>query len=147
MTMLTARTIRSKRMKLKPISQEHAMGCGLACVAFVAGKSYKKILSLDQNSKRAWTRGYYCTELVELLSRVGLNYTWQELKRPTRLLEIPNGSIVFIKRSEKWPDGHFLVKVAKNKYMNPWINAPSIKIVRGGFQKEIDVITHVITPI
>jgi ABC-type bacteriocin/lantibiotic exporter with double-glycine peptidase domain len=138
---------RPKRLKSKLIPQEHAMGCGIACVAFVVGKSYKKIFSHDEESRRAWTRGYYCSELVDILKIFGRQYSWRALTRRTKKSEIPIGSIVFMRRSRQWPEGHYLVKVGENKYMNPWINAPSIKNVRAGFQTSIDVITHVITPI
>lgn len=135
-----------KMPKLKPIPQEHAMGCGLACVAFLVGISYQRVVSLDDEPRRAWTRGYYCPELVELLSRLGRKYKWRAVTRRLRSIQIPNGSIVFVERSEEWPEGHYFVKVAENKYMNPWVNSPSIKSVRAGFQKKVGVITHVITP-
>ena len=122
------------------------MGCGLACVAFVTGKSYQSIYRLAENKENAWTRGYYCPELVEILKATGANYTWFAVKKPLILDDVPAGSILFIGRNPKYPMGHFVVKVSKNRYMNPWKNFPLIRDVRSGFQTKIDKITHVIAP-
>ena len=147
MTRKDFRLRRGNYLKSKPISQGHAMGCGLACVAYLVGKSYRSVLAADSDQTRAWTRGYYCPELVELLFQFGLKYTWRELKRGSSATKIPVGSIVFEKPTLSCPAGHFLVKVADGVYMNPWINAPSIKGVRAGYQNNVGVITHVITPL
>lgn len=137
---------RSKQRKRKPISQEHPMGCGLACIAYLTGKSYARVHRLVKHKNYAWTRGYYCSELVKILSQLGLTYSWSVVKRALRSDEIPVGSIVFISHNAEYPQGHFVVKAAKNRFMNPWINFPSIKNVRAGFQQKIGEISYVIRP-
>jgi hypothetical protein len=35
----------------KPVVQKDAMGCGLACIAFVVGKSYEQIVGIAGREK------------------------------------------------------------------------------------------------
>ena len=122
-------------MRYKLTAQEHSMGCGVACVASLLGISYKKSLRLF-NKKYASTRGYYLKELALALSKKGLDYKYSKITDVTKKsLKIP-GSIVFIRRSKKYPAGHYLLKTDKG-WMNPWINYPKINPAKSGFQKKL----------
>ena len=125
----------------EPIAQEHAMGCGLACVAFLTGHSYRYIHRRCHISDHAWGRGFYCTELVDELGKYDLNYQWRPIvgrDRKNIISLAPNGSVLFIdKGSSQFPQGHFFVKVAAKLFMNPWKTFPSIANVQAGFQQQL----------
>ena len=63
-------------------------------------------------------------------------------------------TIVFIKRSKKYPSGHFLVKT-RHGWMDPWINfntkdskIDDVKKAKSGFRKNIpDRIIYVVYPL
>ncbi len=119
---------------MKPIKQEDGLGCAVACVAFVLNISYQEALRLftDGQIRVREKANFYCPEIVEILNSKGLKYRWQKLgKKPIKEI-YSDYSIVFIKRSENYPYGHFLARY-KNKWMNPWINLPD-KNIKAGFQ-------------
>ncbi len=141
-----ATLIKSKKLG-RPITQKHCMGCGIACVSYIAKKTYDKVLEKYPTKNHAWTRGFYCKDLVKLLAMEGYYYKWRKVKKDESISEIPLKSIVFIARSDEYPVGHFMVKESKNKYMNPWINHPEMSPAKSGFQKEIGSISYVVEPV
>ena len=122
-------------MKFKPITQEQTMGCCIACVASLLGLSYKKALELFRK-EYASTRGYYLKDLILALNKKGLKYTYSKFNGNNKKYLGMLGSIVFVKRSKKYPAGHYLLKTSKG-WMNPWINYPNINPAKSGFNKEI----------
>jgi hypothetical protein len=116
---------------MKAIVQEHPMSCGVACVAFVAGVSYKRALR-KLNSKYASTRGYYCKNLVKGLSKFGLKYSFGKYGVKTKRYLNVDGTIVFIRH----PVDHYLVRTKKG-WMNSWINYPCIIPAKAGFNKKL----------
>ena len=58
---------------------------------------------------------------------------WKKLDDKSRNETYKNYSIVFIKRSRKYPYGHFLARY-KNRWMDPWINLPD-KNIKAGFRE------------
>jgi hypothetical protein len=133
-----------KRQQGRAVTQEHSMGCGIACVAFLLNLPYRDVLSRCRTKRHAWTRGFYCRELVTLLKKNGKTYRWRAFSRIEKNINIPNGSIVFLKPCQSYPLGHFLVKVANGKYMNPWINFPEMNPVNSGFQTKIGIVSYII---
>jgi hypothetical protein len=122
----------------KPIVQKDAMGCGLACVAFVVGKSYKQIVAVVDKEK-AKNRGFYCRELAAILNQFGYFYQYRHLKPRLQKIIYRDDVIVFVKRSKKYPFGHYLVRY-QNLWMDPWINFPKekeIKKAKAGFRKRL----------
>ena len=120
------------------ITQEDDFGCGAAYVAFVAQKPYSAITALlgQENAK---TKGYYCRELVDVLAGFGLAYTYHYLKLHKADLAYLEGSIVFLKRSKKYPSGHYIVRY-RGKWMDSWINFVSNKNIvraRSGYRQRI----------
>ncbi len=118
---------------MKAVTQEDAMGCGIACVAFVIGRSYRTTQHNYFRERKPSTKGYYCFELTRALSRAGLKYSYKRVKGN---LNAKEGSIVFIEKGGRYPGGHYLVKV-KSGWMNPWINFPDIRKPRSGFTKSL----------
>ena len=125
-------------MSNKLIPQEEYNGCSVACVASLLGISYKKTIKLfgkNYNSKR----GSYCDQIIVTLKKAGLNYKYSKVNEKTKKYVNRVGSIVFIKRSKKYPVGHYLLKTKKG-WMNSWFNFrkfPAIEPVKAKFQKKL----------
>ncbi len=125
-------------MTRKPIKQEDPLGCGVACVAFVTGVSYKTAKSkYFKTVNSAKTTGYICKDLVKALSLSGKKYSYNYIKYKRRF---QNNTIAFIKRSKRYPAGHYLAK-SKFGWMDPWINFnikdPNPKLAISGFRKRL----------
>jgi len=123
-------------MGLNLIVQEDPMGCGIACIASITGKSYKEAKKFFDNPEFSASRGFYCRELVKALGKKGIKYGFKKFKKDYQNKLKINGSIVFIKRNKKYPLGHYLLKTKKG-WMNPWINFPKISLAKAGFQKKL----------
>ena len=102
------------------ISQKHKLGCGAACLAFVVGCPYNEIIEIISINKANKT-GLICKELVCLLSKYGLQYEYTFIKPRLRREIYKNGTIVFLKRSKKYPSGHYMTRT-NGLWMDPWIN-------------------------
>jgi|GEM_PF-597686 len=123
-----------------PIAQENPLGCGIACLAFVLGFDYQKTLRLFKKGRqKANNKGFYCRELVKVLNSQGRNFEYRYIKGKTRKKIYQDNVIVFIKRSKKYPLGHYLCRY-KNLWMDPWINFQknrNIKETKAGFRKRL----------
>lgn len=123
-----------------PIIQEDSLGCGVACVAFVIGFNYQKTLKLFKKGGHKFNnQGFYCKELAGVLNNQGRNFEYRYIKGKTRKKIYQDNVIVFIKRSKKYPLGHYLCRY-KKLWMDPWINFPenkNIKETRAGFRKRL----------
>lgn len=130
------------------ITQKDSFGCSIACVAFVLRVDYKKSKSLFDNHKRSKNFGFLCREIIKTLQKRGLNYGYKYIKHRIRKKIYKPGTIVFIKKSKKYPSGHYLCRTTNKKWMDPWINFPSdIKEARSGFRKRLpDRAIYVIFP-
>ncbi|MDP1689514.1 MAG: cysteine peptidase family C39 domain-containing protein [bacterium] len=124
----------------KSITQKDEMGCGVACLAFNLNCSYNKALQLLKGDrKKAKNYGFFCKDIVAGLHRSGENYQFKYIKTKIRNQIYQNQTIVFIKRSKKYPVGHYLCRY-ENLWMDPWINLPkdkNIKNAKSGFRKRL----------
>jgi len=111
------------------------MGCGIACVAYIARKKYDEVLDLFEKGY-AETRGYYCRDLVNALDMLGLKYSYKKATEKNKSLVRKDESIIFIRRSSKYPEGHYIVKT-KIGWMNPWVNFPESNPIKSGFNKRL----------
>lgn len=119
------------------IPQEHTMGCAVACVAFRCGLSYPSALALFSKQDHAWSRGFYCAEIVEALHRAGHLCAYAKYKESHHQeLLSRSGTIIFVEPCEQYPHGHFFVRSSKG-WMNPWANFPQILAVRAEFQEQL----------
>lgn len=121
-----------------PIAQRDSFGCGIACIAFITKTSYAKAkASYFKNKKSASTFGYLCKDLVSALSRAKKRYGYKYTKSRAKFR---NNVIVFIKRSKRYPAGHYLVKTDKG-WMDPWINFDAnknnVEKAYAGFRKRL----------
>lgn len=122
------------KKRKKPIPQIHPMGCAVACVAYRCDVDYLSALSSFKTPKHAWTRGFYCEEIVEALSELGFEYSYSRYKKSLHeeLLETA-GTIVFVDRCETYPSGHFLIRDSRG-WMNPWSSFPRMIQVKADYQ-------------
>ena len=123
---------------MKSITQEDPFGCSLACIAHLTGNTYKSIIQLVDD-KKARNGGFYCKELVSLLSNLGYSYSYKYLKPRFKKLIYHDDAIVFIKRSKQYPSGHYLVR-SGDMWMDPWINfsvTAKISDAESGFRKRL----------
>ena len=118
------------------VKQEDSFGCGVSCTAAVLNVSYQKAMFLYQNGrKKAAEIGFYCREIVKALAKGGLDYEYKHIGKKQRKKLYTPGSIVYIRKSNKYPVGHYLYRW-KNTWMDPWINFPN-KNVEAGFRKRL----------
>jgi hypothetical protein len=102
------------------VKQEDPMGCGIACVAFVLGISYKeatKLLTLPEKRK---TLGI-AQVIYEKLSRGGSYDSFSRYVGRLDDTRVEIGDIVYVKKCKMFPSGHYLVKI-NGGYMDPFIN-------------------------
>lgn len=122
----------------RSVTQKDNYGCGVACLSFVANVSYREVIEKLGKGK-AGRKGYYCKELVSFLQKLGLLYTYRYLKPRLRRRIYQEGIIVYIKKSKKYPAGHYLVRYQKF-WMDPWINFPNnqkINEAKSGFRQRL----------
>jgi len=103
----------------KTISQEMPYGCGIACFAFVADLTYKAAEQFlgDQQAK---SDRFVVKHFREELNRFGLHYESKHV-RPQDIVEPKEGMIVLLRRSKRFPVGHYLA-YHEGKWMDPYIN-------------------------
>jgi signal peptidase I len=103
----------------KSVTQGSRNGCGIACFAFVCKVSYKDTEKFLGN-KQAKSDRVTVKDFVKELNRYGLPYKAKHIK-PYQGTTFNEGTIVLIRRSKKYPVGHYLVK-HEGQWMDPWIN-------------------------
>ncbi len=122
---------------MKSVTQEDAFGCGLACVAFILKKPYKITKEKYFPAKNVEGFGLVCKEIVQGLRKAGKEYEYKYIKKR---MNFKVNTIVFIKRSQKYPAGHYLVK-SRQGWMDSWINFSSknqdVKKAKSGFRKKL----------
>ncbi len=121
---------------MKPILQEASMGCAIACCASLTNLTYKQMRAhFDNGDVKEKNSGFYNRDIINALNRVGVRARGYNVNRWGNK-KIKIGAIVFIECSEKYPEGHYLLKT-ENGWMNPWINYPYINPAKAGFQKRL----------
>lgn len=127
-------------MQKRPIKQEHEFGCGIACVAFLVNKTYREVMHLiDPTFSKVSSVGYYCKELVQTLNELGYCYIYKYVKKHIKNKIYVDGTIVFIRRSPRYPAGHYIIRY-DGRWMDPWINFVTDKHIenaRSGFRKRL----------
>lgn len=109
------------------ITQKDVLGCGIASVAFILNISYDEAMALFKYED-VCKNGVYCKQIVEALSTQGKDFCYKYIKPHLLKETYKPGVIVFIRRSEKYPAGHYLVRTFDG-WHDSWIN----------FQKDQDI--------
>ncbi len=120
------------------ITQEDGMGCGAACVAFATNKTYQQAVKLLSQEK-ARSVGFQLKELVDALSHYGLDYHFKHVKPQMKQYICQEGVIVFIRRSARYPYGHYLIR-HNGLWADPWINLvldKNLKNAMSGYRKNL----------
>lgn len=122
----------------KSITQKSEYGCGIACFAFATHQTYKQAAAW-LGSEQATSNRFWCKDLTLALNRYGLQYVLKYAK-PQILDKLEmEGTIVLLRRSTKYPVGHYLIR-HKGKWMDPWINLPTNNVLpeaRSGFRSKL----------
>lgn len=120
------------------ITQEFDYGCGIACFAFALEITYKQAArhlgETQANSKQFWIKDF-----TTALNSSGKDYVAKYMKPPMVRKIYKEGTIVLIRRSKRYPTGHYLIR-HKGHWMDPWINLPTsnnIKHAKSGFRKRL----------
>jgi hypothetical protein len=130
-------TMKKHSQIFKPISQEHSMGCAVACVASLCAMKYQQALKLFKKKEHAWTRGFYCGEIVNALEANDLLYVYAKYESRKHARQIQEaGTIVFVAPCTKFPAGHFLLRT-EDGWMNPWSNYPLMKPVESAIENKL----------
>lgn len=123
--------------------QKDGYGCGLACLANLLDLPYDKIKEGWEKDFYKLTTYTYVKDIKKFLNDRGLKYeskffnqnkkykyNKEEGDKYSQIL----GSITLIAKNEKYPTGHYLLRV-KNGWVDPWFNLPSIDKVHAGVKK------------
>ncbi len=116
----------------KSVRQEDDYGCGFACIAYLCDIKYQDVKKYTDNPNKAKTGGYRCKSLADALNKIfkenKIDKIWKtKYVGKTKNPKIPNGSIVYISKNDKYKYGHYIVKT-EHGYMNPFVN---VDIVQG----------------
>lgn len=99
-------------MTIKRVKQEDETGCGLACIAMLAGVSYEEVKQVALKNLKFRTKGHFYTgtgQLKELAGYFGLTITGQK-RRPWRNWALlPDIAIVSINQQENNRYWHWVV--------------------------------------
>lgn len=120
------------------ITQKDEMGCGAACVAFAASASYEEVADILGRPK-AQTVGFLVREIIVALDKFDLKYAYKYMKPHFRASLHEEGVIVFIKRSPRYPGGHYLIR-HQGLWMDPWINFvldQDVNHARSGYRQRL----------
>ena len=111
----------------KLVKQEDDFGCGLACIAYLTNKKYRQITNLNpENLQRATTNGYRGKFLADILNSLDPESKWKtKYCGKTLNPKIPNNSIIYIAKNDKYKFGHYIVKTEFG-FMNPFSNLTEV---------------------
>ncbi len=122
--------------------QKDLNGCGIACLANLLDIEYDIVKKDFEKKFYKINRGVNIADMVRYLETRGLkykskffnrrNFDKDEANKYSRL----NNSITLIVKSEKYPAGHYLLRV-EDGWVDPWYNLPSIDNVYAGVRKKL----------
>ena len=120
------------------VTQKDSLGCGVASVAYVLGVTYDNALEqFDIGKVKAV--GCYCKDIIEVLEQNNKKCVYKYVGNQTQRIVYRQNTIVYIKKSKKYPRGHYLVRV-KNGWHDSWINFTNEKNVcaaKSGIRKRL----------
>lgn len=120
--------------------QKDLNGCGIACIANLLSLEYDIVK--DSFEKRFYSigKGVKVFDMATfLMEQTKCEYKakfFNQKNFDTSLAKSNSenlGSITLIYRNEKYPVGHYLLRV-ENGWVDPWINYPSIDDVHAGIR-------------
>jgi|SRR3989344_1619346 len=122
---------------IKSTTQQGPSGCAPACVAQILGIPYMKAVRLFKGGMvKEIYRGFYCREIVAVLKKRGIGSEFKYVNKKIVKKIYKNRTIIYIKRSKKYPQGHFLCR-SNGMWMDPWINMPKMNPAKSGFRRKL----------
>ena len=122
------------------VTQEDSLGCGVACIAYILGITYKKALTLFETPSKAQNKGYTVKELANVLNKVSNTIYKTKYVGRSENLTILSETIIYCKKCPEFQFGHYLVKTSDG-YMDPFINlkdaSGDVTLAKSGFRKSI----------
>lgn len=125
--------------------QKDINGCGIACIANLLNKPYDLIKKDFESKFYAVNKYTKIFDIVSYLNLQGVNYqskffnrskrykvNYEEARKFSKII----GSITLIAKSDKYPIGHYLLRV-KDGWVDSWINLPNIEKVEAGIRKRL----------
>ncbi len=121
----------------KPVTQQAPAGCAVACVATLLGTNYESALNLFRDGRnRHFTSGFYNNDIVRVLEKKHIKAQARHVTKINPGDIYKEGTIVFLRRGEKYPIGHYLLR-KDNQWIDSWINFPNINPAKAGFRKRL----------
>ena len=129
----------------REVRQEDDFGCGFACTAYLCDMQYQDVKKFTNNPENAEIGGYRCKPLCDILNRIykekKSDKVWKtKYVGKTKNPEIPNNSIIYINKNDKYKYGHYIVKTEYG-YMNPFVNLDKVdgdsRLSKSGFENDI----------
>lgn len=131
--------------KTKLQHQKDSNGCGIACIANLLDKPYDWVKKDFEKAFYTIEKGVKVFDMVKYLKTHNLDYMNKffnqnkkykiNLKEADKFSKI-EGSITLIVKNNKYPIGHYLLRV-KGGWIDPWYNFPSIDNVKAGIRKKL----------
>lgn len=125
--------------------QKDINGCGIACISNLLNKSYDWVKKDFERKFYTIEKGIKIFDMVEYLKVHNLHYKSKffnqnkkykiNRKEASEFSKI-QGSITLIVKNNKYPVGHYLLRI-NNGWVDPWYNFPSIDKVRPGVRNKL----------
>ncbi|MDB5266228.1 MAG: hypothetical protein JWN89_43 [Parcubacteria group bacterium] len=119
--------------------QKDLNGCGIACLANFLDKPYDTVKKDFESKFYTIERGVKIFDIVNYLKTKNINYKskffnqnkkYEFNKKEGGKYSKIIGSITLIAKNEKYPVGHYLLRV-KDGWVDPWHNLPDRNIEAG----------------
>jgi hypothetical protein len=101
----------------KSITQEFYYGCGVACYAFALQITYKQAVT-RLGKQQAQSDRFWINDFAEALNKSGKVCRAKYVKSHIRPKIYQEGVIVLIRRSPRYPTGHYLIR-----HDNHWMDS------------------------
>lgn len=127
----------------KKFQHQHDLnGCGIACLANLFDENYEDVrVDFEKNFYKI-NRGVKVFDLTKFLNSKDYKYSNKFFNHNNyNRIEAMNyasilNSITLIRKNDKYPVGHYLLKV-EDGWIDPWLNYPSIDNVHAGLRNEL----------
>lgn len=123
--------------------QHDINGCGIACLANLLNKDYQTVKKDFENKFYKIDRGIKVFDMANYLNDLGKNYKTKFFNTNKEFTQKDfnsfskiEGSITLIRKSNKYPVGHYLLRV-KEGWVDSWFNLPSINNVYADVRKTL----------
>lgn len=131
--------------KIRHQHQKDINGCGIACISNLLDKPYDWVKKDFESKFYTIEKGVKIFDMVKYLKTHNFDYVskfFNHNKKYKISIEQAGkfsgieGSITLILKNNKYPIGHYLLRI-KNGWVDPWYDYPSIDKVKAGIRKKL----------